>query len=125
MTKEEIKAKFAKEIDDAELDEVAGGSLNDSADDLFKLFAMGESGKADAEQIAKDNILDTADNQLKFQRELKAAFLARGIRVDYSLDDPNVYSDGIRTTDAKIGNGKSVVSREEFWKKIFETRHFE
>lgn len=38
MTREELKAKFAKEIGDKELDNVAGGTLSQSTDDLYRLF---------------------------------------------------------------------------------------
>jgi len=124
MTKEEIKAKFAKELDDAELDEVAGGTLNESADDLYRLFEMGESGAADASEIAASHKLDTRRNQIKFQNALKAAFRKRGIVVDYSLDKPNVYSDGEQTTgEGRIGEKR--VSREEFWRINLDPENYD
>ena len=81
MNKEELKAKFAKEIDDEQLDEVAGGTRSEIQKDIKFLNTIG-----------KDMEISLPPNLDLSSRANKAKLVQTWLQLDVLFDpDRNIY----------------------------------
>lgn len=123
MKKDELQAKFAKEMYDDELDHVAGGTVSEEEDDLYLLCYLNPSG---AREIM-DNYKVGSENRgerVAFQNALAAKLRVFGIEVNYGGSVTYEYGDFTTLPQALIGeeSDKKHISREEIWAKVYK-RH--